>query len=224
MKAARRLVDGDFVVNDVSRHARMRCKERGLPLESLSGHAPGVRTVLAPSGKVVTVMSKVVKPVCLRGIENPVLFRDQTHFGTASPDPAFARVDATGLVPYVVGNGGEKIERVCQKHGVSVTVDCNTLRIEGAAAAAAAAEFEGIIDKKRRALRWEGADVIEVDVTGYVGRVIGLNGLRISKLERTFNVYIKIDGAKARILPAMNSAADADGARAAIEALNPRPM
>ena len=46
MKASRRLVDdGDFAVNDVSHHARMRAKERGLPLESLSGHAPGVKTV-----------------------------------------------------------------------------------------------------------------------------------------------------------------------------------
>ena len=35
-----------FVVSDVSHHARMRAKERGLPLESLSGgHAPGVKTV-----------------------------------------------------------------------------------------------------------------------------------------------------------------------------------
>lgn len=191
-------------------------------MESLSGHAPGVRTVFAPSGKVVTVMSKVVKPICLRGIENPVLFRDETHFGASAPDPAFARVDATGLVPYVVGNGAATIERVCEKHGVSVTVDGSILYIEGAAADAAAAEFEGIIDRKRSALRWEGTDVVEVDVAGYVGRVIGKLGRNISRLERTFNVYIKIDGAKARILPALNSVADAGGARAAIEALNPR--
>ena len=34
-----------FVVSDVSHHARMRAKERGLPLESLSG---GMRLVSRP--------------------------------------------------------------------------------------------------------------------------------------------------------------------------------
>ena len=73
-----------FVVSDVSHHARMRAKERGLPLESLSGHAPGVKTVRAPSGKVVTVMSNVAKrcaaPRFLRGIKDPTLFRDDAQF------------------------------------------------------------------------------------------------------------------------------------------------
>ena len=232
MKASRRLVEGDFVVNDVSRHARMRCKERGLALESLSGHARGVKAVFSPRGKVKTVYSKVVKPNFLRGIESPMLFRDEAHFGADranAPAPACERVDATGLVPYVVGKGAATIKRVCEKHGVSVTVDCNRLNIEGGAAhaAAAAAEFEGIIDRKRRALlrallRWDGTDVVEVDVAGYVGHVIGKLGVTISILERKFNVYINIDGATARILPVMSSAADADGARAAIEALKPK--
>ena len=216
MKASRRLVDGDFAVNKVSHHARMRVKERGLPLESLSGHAPGVKAVFAPSGTVKTVMSKVEKPRFLRGIENPKLFRDDAHFGAAVSSAQSHSVDAKDLVSYVIGKRGATIKRVCEKHGVRVTVHCSTLRIEGDASAAAAAEFESIIDRKRRALRWDGAAV--VDVTGYVGRVIG----NIARLEREFNVNLRIYGATARILPAMNSAADIDGARARIEAMDPK--
>ena len=168
--------DGDFVVNDVSHHARMRVKERGLPLESLSGHAPGVKTVIAPSGKVVTVMSTVEKPRFLRGIKNQKLFRDDAQFGAAVSVASTHSVDATDLVPYVVGKCGATIKRVCERHGVRVTVHGSTLRIEGDASAAAAAEFESIIDRKRRALRWDGAAVVDVTggfAVGRAGRVIG---------------------------------------------------
>ena len=187
---------GDFPVNDVSQHARRRCRERRLPLEALSGHQRGVRTVFAPNGTVLTVISKIQKPTFLRGVCVPGLFRDKYHFGAgaagaagagaagagaagAGADGIAARVDATGRVGHVVGKGGSKINRAMR----------------------------------------ESAEVVKVDVTGYEGLVIGKRGSNLLQLQSKFDVRINIDGGAACIFPGRNAAAaDVEGARAAIEA------
>ncbi len=58
-----------------------------------------------------------------------------------------------------------------------------------------------------------------VDVTGCEPHVVINLSRRIPRYERAFNVCIRIVGSTVRILPALNSAADVDGARAAIEAV-----
>ena len=220
---------GDFPVNDVSQHARRRCRERRLPLEALSGHQRGVRTVFAPGGKVLTVMSKIQKPTFLRGVSVPGLFRDECHFGAsaagvgaagAGADGIAARVDATGRVGHVVGKGGAKINHVCEEYGVVAIVNGNIVSI-APGRNAAAADVEGAraaIEDLRGPMR-ESVEVVKVDMTGYEGHVIGKSHSNLLQLQRKFDVRINIDGSAACIFPGRNAAAaDVEGARGAIEA------